>query len=78
VTAASPAGNTSQRQPCRASVRIGCPDSPVVLVCHQPTPHPGLDHYDAAERIYWERTDAEPWLLRSPMPAVSAGGEDPR
>lgn len=66
-----PVSDTTARKPCRASVRIGCPDSPTVLVCHQPTPHPGLNHYDAAERIYWQRTNAEPWLLRSPDAPVA-------
>jgi len=66
--------NQPERRQCRASVRVGCPDSPTVLVCHQPTPHPGLNHYDAQERIYWQRTDAEPWLLASPAAVVAGSG----
>lgn len=49
-------------KPCLASIRFGCPDEPSVLVCHQPHPHPGLNHYDAGERIWWARTDATPVL----------------
>ena len=56
--------------PCRASRRLGCPDTPAVLVCHQPSPHPGLNHYDAMEHLWWERyfrmADARSARHRSP------------
>ena len=51
---------------CRASKRIGCPDSGTVLVCHEPSPHPGLNHYDAQEHVWWwPTTGAEPELFTS-------------
>ena len=60
--AAGRAGDPAVTAPCRASTQVGCPDGPARLVCHQPGPHPGLNHYDAAERLWWARTDAEPVL----------------
>ena len=60
-------------EPCRASKRIGCPDCRTMLGCHQPSPHPGLNHYDAQEQIWWMAGDgAEPELFRK-EPAVSRG-----
>lgn len=48
--------------PCKATKRIGCPDCPTVLACYQPDPHPGLNHYDAQERVWWQHATAEPTL----------------
>jgi hypothetical protein len=28
------------------------------LFCHLPTPHPGLNHYDGIDRIWWQRAEA--------------------
>lgn len=45
--------------PCRASKRLGCPDTPAVLVCHRPAHEAAWDHYDAQEQVWW--MDAGRW-----------------
>lgn len=57
--------------PCLATVTVGCPDAPTTLVCHQPNPHPGLNHYDAGELVWWQVTDAQPELYEVANTPVS-------
>lgn len=52
--------------PCRESATLGCPDHPVKLICHQTWPHPGRDHFDAQEQLWWRKTGAEPELYEEP------------
>lgn len=55
--------------PCRATMRVGCPDTPATLVCHRPA-HADPDHYDAAEQIWWRPyTGEEPELYRHAPPS---------
>jgi hypothetical protein len=60
---------------CRATMRVGCPDTPATLVCHrlshEPVPgEPASDHYDAAEQAWWRpNTGDEPELYRHAPPS---------
>lgn len=61
---------------CGASMRIGCPAAPTVLICHE---HSGAYCYDAQELIWWRadalvrRTPADSWipLARDGLPPAS-------
>ena len=61
--------------PCSAFKRLGCPDGGTVLVCHQPSLHPGLNHYDAQEQVWWQpSTGVEPVLFNTDREPDNPGG----